>query len=190
MTEGFFERIVVNPLTFERWKDLESLFGPHDASGGCWCMWWRFKRSEFKELRGEGNKKAMKGLVESGVVPGLIAYIDEIPVAWCSIAPRGDFPVLDRSPVLKRVDDTPVWSITCFFIAERFRNIGMTEHMIKSAVEYAKNNGAAVVEAYPVDKKKFSAAAFTGFESTFLKLGFKEIARRSPARPIVRYRIV
>lgn len=189
MEKDLSEKIRVKPLTPDTWKDFEALFEPNDVSGGCWCMWWRIKRSEFREQRREGNKKAMKAIVDSGVVPGLIAYAGGIPVGWCSVAPREDFPVLDRSRNLKRIDGKPVWSITCFFIAEGFRNMGMTEFLIKAAVEYAAKNGASIVEAYPISGKGFSTESFTGLETTFVKFGFEEAARRSPARPIVRYRI-
>ncbi|GAG54829.1 unnamed protein product, partial [marine sediment metagenome] len=98
------------PLIPERWTDFEALFGERGAVGGCWCMWWRIKRAEFEEQKGEGNRLAMKEIVESGEVPGILAYSDGKAVGWCSVAPRGQFPVLQRSRVLKPVDDTPVWS--------------------------------------------------------------------------------
>jgi hypothetical protein len=54
------------PLTAERWTDFEKLFGKRGACGGCWCMWWRLKRSEFERQKGEGNRKAIKRIVDSG----------------------------------------------------------------------------------------------------------------------------
>ena len=66
--------IRVLPLIAERWGDLEDLFGPRGATGGCWCMWFRLKRSQFNAQKGEGNRQAMKSIVDSGEIPGLIAY--------------------------------------------------------------------------------------------------------------------
>jgi len=180
----------IHPVTPERWEDLEQLFGPRGAIGGCWCMWWRIKRKDFEQQQGQGNRDAMCSIVESGKVPGIIAYSNDEPVAWCSVAPREDFPVLDRSHVLKRVDDQPVWSVVCFFMAKGYRHKGLSSRMLKEAVEYATENGARIVEGYPITPKKDQAPdiyIFTGLESTFLKAGFVEIARRSESRPIMRY---
>jgi GNAT superfamily N-acetyltransferase len=182
--------LVFHPVTPDRWDDLEQLFGPRGAIGGCWCMWWRIKRKDFEQQQGEGNHDAMCSIVDSGKVPGILAYSDGAPVAWCSVAPREDFPVLDRSPILKRVDDRPVWSIVCFFIAKDYRHQHLSSRMLKAAVDYAAQHGARIVEGYPITPKKDQAPdiyIFTGLESTFVKAGFVEVARRSEFRPIMRY---
>jgi GNAT superfamily N-acetyltransferase len=169
---------------------MEQLFGPRGAIGGCWCMWWRIKRVDFEQQQGDGNHEAMCSIVESGKVPGILAYSKGKPVAWCSVAPREDFPVLDRSPILKRVDDQPVWSIVCFFIAKKYRHHGLSSRMLSAAVEYAAGKGARIIEGYPITPKKDQAPdiyIFTGLESTFVKAGFVEVARRSKSRPIMRY---
>ena len=178
------------PLTKDRWTDFEDLFGERGAVGGCWCMWWRIKRSEFEQQKGEGNRQAMKAIVESGEVPGLLAYEGDTAVAWCSVAPREQFPVLQRSRVLKRIDDTPVWSIVCFFIKKGYRNQGMSMRLLRAAMDYVREQGGQVVEGYPVEPRKDrmpTAFAYTGFASTFEKAGFVECVRRSETRPILRY---
>jgi GNAT superfamily N-acetyltransferase len=177
------------PLTTERWDDLVSLFGPRGACGGCWCMWWRIPRREFERRKGAGNRRAMRRIVSSGEVPGLIAYHGGEPVAWCSVAPRERFPVLERSRVLRRVDELPVWSIVCFFIARPWRRRGLSGALIDAAVRYAERKGANAVEAYPVDPRRAAmpdAFAWTGLASSFRKAGFVEVARRSPGRPVMR----
>jgi GNAT superfamily N-acetyltransferase len=182
--------LVYEPVTPERWQNLEKLFGPRGGIGGCWCMWWRIKRKEFESQQGDGNHQAMRSIIESGKVPGILAYKDGVPIAWCSVAPREDFPVLDRSPVLKRVDGQPVWSIVCFFIAKGYRHQGLSTKVLRAAVEYAVQNGARIVEGYPIEPKKDSTPdiyAFTGMLSTFQKAGFVEVVRRSESRPIMRY---
>lgn len=182
----------IRPLTPERWPDLVDLFGSNGACGGCWCMWWRLKRSQFVKQKGPGNKRALKRLVNSGDAPGLIAYAGKRPVAWCSVGPRDVYPVLDRSRVLKRIDDQPVWSVVCFFVAKAFRRQGVTARLLKAAAEYAKKHGAAILEGYPVDPKKGAMPdvfAYTGFPSAFREAGFKEAIRRSATRPIMRRRL-
>jgi hypothetical protein len=68
------------PLTSDRWKDFEKLFGSNGACGGCWCMWWRLKRSQYEKQKGTGNKKSIKKIVNLGTVPGILAYENECPI--------------------------------------------------------------------------------------------------------------
>jgi len=180
------------PLTKKRWSDFEALFGERGACGGCWCMLWRLKRSEFERQKGKKNKQAMKSIVNSGQIPGIIAFSQGQPIAWCSVAPRDRFPALDRSRILKKIDDAPVWSITCFFIEKNHREKGVSLQMIKAAIDYVKKQGAKILEAYPVEPKKDRAPAvfvWTGLASAFKKAGFCECARRSETRPMMRYYI-
>ncbi|MEM2103002.1 MAG: GNAT family N-acetyltransferase [Candidatus Bathyarchaeia archaeon] len=135
------------PLTPERWADLEKLFRPRGACGGCWCMWWRLPRSQFMKQRGDENRKALKNLVETGEVPGILAYAEDKPVGWCAVAPREFYSALERYRILKRVDDKPVWSIVCFFVAKSWRGIGVTIQLLKAAVDYVKRHGGKIVEA-------------------------------------------
>jgi len=182
-------RLVFRPLTADRWDDFESLFGKSGAYGGCWCMYWRITRKEFEQNHGAGNRRAMKDLVGNGVVPGLLAYAGDRAVAWCAIAPRSGLGTLNRSRVLKSIDDEPVWSITCFFIARDYRSIGVTEQLIAAAVEYAGNQGARLIEAYPhapTDARQAPVTAYMGFPSTFERLGFHVCRKASKARWIMR----
>ena len=177
------------PLTSNRWADFERLFGQRGACGGCWCMTPRLSRSEYERNKGEGNRKAMRALVESGRVPGLLAYLEGEPVGWCSIEPRSSLSSLARSRILRAVDERPVWSIVCFFIAKTQRGRGIQRLLIEKAVEHAAREGADCVEAYPVEPRKSpmpAVFAYTGIASAFLQAGFREVARRSPTRPILR----
>jgi GNAT superfamily N-acetyltransferase len=153
-------------------------------------MWWRVKRSEFIQQKGAGNRQAFKDLVSAGVPTGILAYSGEMPVGWCAIGPREAYPALERSRVLKRVDDLPVWSVTCFFIAKPHRRKGLSVQLLRAAVEYARVRGASIVEGYPEDPGEGDQPApfmFTGLASAFRKAGFKEVLRRSKKRPIMRY---
>lgn len=185
--------LTVHPLTPERWPDLEALFGPRGATGGCWCMYWRLTRSQFDHLKGDGNREAFREIVvEAERPPGLLAYQDGVPVGWCAIAPRDDYSSLERSRILKRVDDEPVWSITCFFIARSARRQGVTVQLIHAAIRFAAKHGARIVEAYPIDPRSPEVPpvfAWTGLLSAFERAGFVEVARRSETRPIVRFAI-
>jgi len=178
------------PLTSQRWSEFEELFGARGACGGCWCMYWRETAKEFSANKGNGNRKAMLSIINNNVIPGLIGYLEERPVAWIAIAPRDDTPRLENSRILARIDEKPVWSITCFFISKEFRNKGLSQQMIEGACEWAFERGAEIVEAYPYDLPKGERQpdpfVYTGIASPFRKTGFVEIARRSAKRPVMR----
>jgi GNAT superfamily N-acetyltransferase len=181
--------IEVKPLTARRWKDFEAVFGPRGAYGGCWCMYWRLTRREFAEGQGVRNRRAMKRLVYSGEVPGVLAYAGRKPVGWCSVASREHFPSLERSPVLKRLDAKPVWSIVCFFVARGFRGKGVAEDLIRGAVRHAAKRGATIVEAYPTCPRGRDLApvsSYMGVPSIFERAGFVEVARPSKAKAVMR----
>ena len=180
-----------HPVTPERWQDLERLFGEHGADGGCWCMWFRLRRRDFDRNSGKENRRAMKGIVDSGEVPGLLAYAGGEPVGWVSLSPREKFPHLENSRTLKRVDDQPVWSVVCFVVDGRFRGQGLMAKLLSAGIDYARERGAKIVEAYPVELKGglTGYTGYTGIASTFRKAGFVEVLRRSQDRPIVRYYI-
>lgn len=180
--------VEIHPLTPERWPDLVALFGPRGACAACWCMWWRLSRPDFDAGKGGGNRDGLERYVRSGRVPGLLAYRGGAPVGWVAIEPREAYPRLARARTLAPVDAAPAWSITCFFVARRHRGTGLTRALIDAAVRHAKASGASLVEAYPVDLRKRTGDAFvyTGAASTFRALGFEEVARRAPSRPILR----
>jgi len=186
------KRLKFFPVTKDHWDDFEKLFGQRGACGGCWCMWWRLTRKEYDRQKGAGNKKAMKKIILSGDIPGILAYADNQPIAWCSVAPRDKFPSLDRSRVLKRVDDLPVWSIVCFYIARDYRHKGLSVRLLKEAKKYCKARNVEILEGYPTEPRKDlmpDAFAWTGLSSAFKQAGFKEVARRSATRPIMRCRL-
>ena len=113
------------PIKRNLWTDFEELFGPNGACAGCWCMFWRLERAMFKKTKGDGNRQILKGIVETGEQPGILAYDGATAVGWCGIAPREKLIALENSRILKRVDDQPVWSITCFFVLKEARRQGI-----------------------------------------------------------------
>jgi GNAT superfamily N-acetyltransferase len=186
------EGIEFHPLTADRWQDFERLFGPRGACAGCWCMWWRLARADWVRGQGEENRRAMRKLVREGKAPGILAYAGGKPVGWCALGPRAEYSTLARSKTLGPVDDRPVWSITCFFVDRTQRRRGLTANLIRAALAHARAQGAHLVEAYPVEPVKAQVPAlfaYTGFASTFRRLGFVEVARRSATRPILRRRV-
>jgi hypothetical protein len=182
------------PATPERWSDREILFGTNGANAGCWCMFWRLERALFKRAKGEGNRQILKQVVEADEQPGILAYDGKQAVGWCGISPREKLVALESSRILKRLDDQPVWSITCFFIMKEARRQGSMEGLIKAAVKHAKTNGAKIVEAYPIDMQSpklagqtFSSySGYMGVASAFRALGFESVGQASETQLIMR----
>lgn len=185
-------KIEIRPATREHWSDLVALFGARGACGGCWCMFWRRTGAEYSVGKGERNRRALRRLVQSDEPPGLIAWVDGEPAGWIALAPRSAYRRLERSRILKPVDDRPgVWSVPCFFVAREHRGRGLTVALLRAAVEHAARRGARILEGYPVEPAARQADVFvyTGLASAFRKAGFREAARRSPTRPVMRYEI-
>jgi GNAT superfamily N-acetyltransferase len=182
--------LAFHPATADRWPDIEELFGERGACGGCWCMAWRLKRSQFVEQKGAGNRKTLKVIVENGGTPGILAYAGGRPIGWCAVAPREFYPALARSRVLKPIDDFPVWSVTCFFVEKEHRRRGVSVQLLRAAIDFVKQQGGKVLEGYPIEPYSESVPgpfAWVGLVAAFTKAGFKESARRSKSRPIMRF---
>ncbi len=180
----FFE-----PVTNSNWDKMQDLFGDKGAYGGCWCTYWRLPRSRFSSCPSSERKEMMKEIIDSGRVPGILAYKNGTPVGWCSIANRSEFVLLANSRTLRSIDDKPVWSVVCFYIHRKERRKGIMSGLLRKAIEYAKTQGAEIVEGYPIDPMGEGYPdpyAYTGFFSAFVELGFVEVERRSPKRPIMR----
>jgi GNAT superfamily N-acetyltransferase len=184
--------LACKPLEKENWQDFEKLFGANGACGGCWCMFWRLRNKDFQPNTGEGTRKIMQKLVADGIIPGLLGYVDDEPVAWVSVAPRTEYIRLENSKILARVDDQPVWSIVCFFVNRHHRRKGLMLQLIQSAVKYAQEHDANIVEAYPIEttQKLSGWSSYVGLAQVFKEAGFIEVVRRSQHRPIMRYRFV
>ncbi len=186
-------KLTVHPLTKDLWHDLVDLFNRPGGSivRGCWCMYYRKTGSSASSAAAERNKRSLRSLVNRDIAPGLVAYRDDRPIGWISLGPREDYARLQRSQVMKPVDDKPVWSVICFFIDPKERGKGVAKALLKAALAYARTKGARLLEAYPIDKKERSHPDFMWFgaKSLYDQAGFKEVARRKPTRPVMRRKL-
>jgi len=195
-TRSLADSLSIRPLTAKRWPDLVSLFERPGLSvaRGCFCMYYR-RSGRHERPPGmsysESNQRALKALVDRGVVPGLLGYQGKRPVGWVSLGPREDYAKLKRSSVMKPVDDKPVWSIICFVVDPELRGRGVAEAMLKGAMGWAREQGVRLLEAYPCDKLARAAddSMWFGAKSMFDRAGFVEVARRKPMRPVVRRKL-
>jgi GNAT superfamily N-acetyltransferase len=181
-------KLTIRPLTPDLWPALEDLFGQSGACSRCWCMYGRIGGAYRKQSPAE-NKAAFRAIVERGPPPGLLAFAGNIAVGWCRLSPRDDVPAFDRLWRLKRVDDVPVWSLSCLYVRQGYRRKGVTSQLIAGALQAAQRAGAPALEAYPFDADVSPSASGCGYASTFARAGFKIVARRDPARPIMRHEL-
>ena len=186
---GARSKRVYRPATADRWPDLEALFGERGACGGCWCMVWRLPRAEYEAGKNGGNRKALRKLTQGRVPPGILAYEGGAAIGWCAVAPREAYPYLERSRVLRPLDEEPVWSVSCLFVAKPYRRRGVSSELLREAVRFARRHGARIVEGYPVIPNSDAVPAvfaWTGTYAAFVAAGFEEAGRHAEKRPIMR----
>lgn len=170
-----------------RWGDLERLFESRGGPKGCWCMVWRGSPEERRDK--VSRKAAMARRALSGEPVGILGYEGDEPVAWCSIAPRSTYRPLGGPVERGAGQDTgappAVWSVVCFFVTRRLRGRGLMPRLLEAAVAQARERGARVVEAYPVDPDSPSYR-FMGFVEAFEAAGFREVGRAGRRRHVMR----
>lgn len=179
--------VTVAPLTPDRWGDFCELFDKPGQHRACSCMWWTLPSAEFN--RGKvANRAAMHERVRGSRAPGLLAYVDGTVAGWISVAPRTDFGRVERSPKLKPIDDEPAWAVTCFWIDKAHRGRGIAKALLDGAIDFAREHGARLVEAYPVASESAmdDNAVFSGTPGMFAAAGFRQVAHRGGLRAIWR----
>jgi len=141
---------------------------------------------------GASNKRELLALASSDRPPGLVGYLDGEPVGWISLRPRADYLRLQRPPVMKPIDDEPVWSLVCSFVAKSRRGIGIQHRLLAAAIDFARRSGATILESYPVDKPERSHDDFMffGSRSLYEAAGFRYVQRRSPTRCVMRLDLI
>jgi GNAT superfamily N-acetyltransferase len=189
----------IRPLTPDRLPDLSSLFEQGGDPKWCWCAYFRIRGFDFSKGSKDRHRAAMEAATNASAAedraPGLVAYDGDEAVGWISIGPREDYERLAHSTVLKPLDDKPVWSIVCFVVGRHARGRGVARKLLDAGVAYAREHGARLLEAYPVEVAGGTRVppgdAYRGTLSMFENAGFKIAARRTTpgsrmTRPIVR----
>jgi GNAT superfamily N-acetyltransferase len=164
--------------------DLEYFSRAHGKFRYCSCMRWRATSSDFTRLGKEGRAAALDDLARSSDAVGVLAYHQGVPVGWCSMAPRESYAALERSTVLPRVDDRPVWSVVCFFIDRHHRGRGLPAKLLGAAIKDARSRGATVIEAYPWPGG--ASYRYMGTREMYSAAGFADLPRPTGLRPVMR----
>ena len=180
--------LTFHPVTPDRLADLDRFSQGHGTFRYCSCMRWRLPSAQYQHSTKEERVAALEERVRDGVPVGVLAYLDGEPVGWCSVAPRETYAALERYKKLPRVDALPVWAVVCFFVDSRLRRQGVTLGLLRAAVDYARPQGAAAVEGYPVAPGS-RLYTYMGSPSTFRKAGFQEVTSSGQERLVMRYHI-
>jgi GNAT superfamily N-acetyltransferase len=185
--------VEIQPLTPDRWDDLVDLFGKErGANSGCWCMWWRMSRADWKAVPREEKRDRFRAVVEAGPPPGILAYDGETAIGWCAIGPRETLPQMNRSRVAAQFDDAKdVWAVNCFYVRSGWRGKSLMRTLLEGALAFAAKQRAAIVEACPLEteRKLIWGEGYVGIASVFRAAGFEEVARRSETRPLMRLEV-
>jgi len=187
MSEMSRSGLRVEPLTTATWPALEALFREGGDPHWCWCQYWRLRSKDFAAAHVPELRARLRALADGPEPPGLVAFDGAGPdaraIGWVSLGPREDFERIVRSRVIPTVDDRPVWSIVCFAVAASARGQGVATSLLEAAVVFAREHGAAAVEAYPVRADSGDGiqadAAFTGTLPMFERAGFRVVADRA-----------
>ncbi|MCR2800563.1 MULTISPECIES: GNAT family N-acetyltransferase [unclassified Microbacterium] len=189
-------QITIEPATSPRFDDIQQAFADGGDGAECQCMWWLLTGREFETATVAERTEKFRAEIDAGPPPGLVAYVDGVPAAWVRVGPRTRQPRLARtrnyaaSPV--PFDDPGVWAVSCFVVRRDHRKQGLTPALLDAAVNLAREGGARIIEAYPIDvsaKKVASNDLYHGTLSTFEKAGFHEVARPKPNIAIVQLEV-
>jgi GNAT superfamily N-acetyltransferase len=191
---GTAGRLTVVPAAADRFADVQLLLG-HDGERGCWCQYWRLSSSDYSRRAAGSGPQLLREQLGGQPAPGVICYLDGEAVGWCGLWPRDRFERLNHSRTIPRVDQLPVWSIVCFMVRVGYRRRGVARALLRGAIDYARDQGAPALEAYPIDaagQRLDVAFAYVGFTSMFEAAGFErvvETAAHSAGRPRVLMRL-
>lgn len=185
--------ITTERATISRWDDVQ-----HSLSGGgdgrsCQCIWPIVSNKEWEATNVEQRREMLHDEIKTGPPPGLIAYVDGEAAGWIRIGPRtAQTRILRTRAILgataEPLDDASVWSVTCFVVRREHRGKGLNAQLLRSAIDYARESGARLIEAYPVDTSEGTHRSndlFHGTLSTFVAQGFRRTGTLTRGRVLV-----
>jgi GNAT superfamily N-acetyltransferase len=168
--------IVTRPAT--DFADIATMVGPKRPDANvCWCLSYRIPSKENQALTGPARGERVKQLIEDGPI-GVLAYDGDEVVGWAAVAPRTDT-TFARSRTIPHVDDLEVWSVWCIRVRPGHRGEGISHHLLQGAITFARDQGAPILEGYPVDnqgQKVDLTMAYVGTRGLFERAGFTKVA--------------
>ncbi|WP_203135665.1 GNAT family N-acetyltransferase [Microbacterium sp. JZ31] len=185
--------ITTRPATLAEWDDVQAALTGGGDGRSCQCVWPLLGNREFGAAAVEQRRDLLHDEIQGGPPPGLVAYVDGEAAGWIRIGPRPAQQRIVRSRVVKSgsaepLDDASVWAVTCFSVRKEHRRQGINAALLDAAVAYARTSGARVIEGYPIATDTTTPAInslFVGALSTYLRAGFREVARPTEKRVVV-----
>jgi len=171
--------ITLHPVTVARLDDLRRFSESHGKFRYSSCMRWRLTSGEFQRSTKDERIGRLEALSGDAIPIGVLGYVDGVPISWCSVAPRESYRAVERSRAIPRIDNRKVWAVVCFFLDSRVRGKGLRLLLLHAAIEYARHEGAEVVEGYPVEPGGPSYG-YMGRPELYEEAGFREVARAAP----------
>ena len=147
-------------------------------------MRWRMRSADFAAAGPDGRAAALAEAVRSGQPTGVLAYLGDDPVGWCSVAPRETCRAVLASRVIPILEGDGVWSVACFFLAPAVRGSGLLPPLLEAACSYAAGCGAAAAEAYPWPGG--ASYRYMGTRELYLAAGFRDVPVPPGRRPVMR----
>jgi GNAT superfamily N-acetyltransferase len=168
--------IDVRPAT--NFDDVRTMVGPKRPDANvCWCLSYRIPSKENRVLVGPSRAAKVEELLASGPI-GVLAYDGDDVVGWAGVAPRSATTFATNRKI-PHVDDLDVWSVWCFRVRPGHRKAGISHHLLRGAVDFARSAGAPAIEGYPVDnhgERVDLTMAYVGTRRLFEQAGFTKAA--------------
>lgn len=185
--------ITTERATASLWDDVQ-----HSITGGgdgrsCQCIWPVLRNKDWNATTVDERTTIFQDEIEAGPPPGLVAYDDGEAAGWIRIGPRTAQLRIPNTKAIaaatrEPLDDPTVWAVTCFVVRRDHRGQGLNAILLRSAVNYARESGARLIEGYPVDTSNGRVPTndlFHGALSTFLNEGFQHVAPLTRGRVLV-----
>jgi GNAT superfamily N-acetyltransferase len=191
--------ISVVPANEASWADLQAVFGARGQTSRCQCQRYKLPSRDYFESVGTDERAGSLreqtdcGHPRSGTTSGLVAYLDGVPVGWCAVEPRTEYPRLVSTvqvPWEGRDEDRAdrsVWAVTCFVTRAGHRKRGVSRALARAAVEHARSRGARALEGYPMTTRNaIEEELHVGTVRTFADAGLSEVGRPTKRRAVMR----
>jgi ribosomal protein S18 acetylase RimI-like enzyme len=147
------------------------VFEENPGWSACYCFSFFFTGPN-EQWNKENNRRSVTEFIKAGKMTGYLAYSDDVPVGWCNVNNRLNYPRL-----LKYYDliDNPadkVCSVVCFLIKPEYRRQGIARKMLEQICADCSANDYDYIEAYPGKGKLSCERLYKGPLELYLDFGF------------------
>jgi GNAT superfamily N-acetyltransferase len=188
--------ITVRPAHEATWDDVMAVLGAVKCHGDkCYCQRFTIPNRRWRAVGDAERADMLRDQIEADPTGGLVAYLGDEPVGWCSVRPRTTYPNLLTSRVPwpgrneNKADDS-VWTVACLITRPGYRRRGISGELVKAAVDFARAHGARALEGYAMVTLPGQDIAWgelhVGSVGTYADAGFVEVSRPSKRRVVMR----